>query len=50
MTTATTVVTGLAATGRAGQVLVWGRINPDPGNQWTDVDPSGTTLWTPVAA
>jgi hypothetical protein len=27
---------------------VWGRVIPDPGNQWTDVDPSAITAWNDV--
>jgi hypothetical protein len=47
---ATGVAVGVSATGRAGQVIVWGPVSPDPGNLWTDVDPSDTTVWTPIAA
>jgi hypothetical protein len=46
---ATAVVAGVEAAGQVGQVIVWGRVIPDPGNQWTNVDPSGTTIWTDVA-
>ena len=47
---ATVLVTGVAAQGRVGAAIVWGAIIPDPGNQWTDVDPSATTIWTNIAA
>jgi hypothetical protein len=47
---ATAVVNGVSANGQVGQAIVWGRVIPDPGNQWTDVDPSAITVWTPIAA
>jgi hypothetical protein len=46
-------VTGVSAdgvVGRVGQAVVWGKVIPDPGNTWTDVDPSAITIWTPIAA
>jgi hypothetical protein len=54
-------VTGVSATGRTGQVIVWGPIKPDPGNDWTDVttpditdwtevNPGAGDIWTPIAA
>jgi hypothetical protein len=41
-------IAGVSATGQVGQVIVWGRVIPDPGNLWTDVDPSAISDWTDV--
>ena len=47
---ATAFLVGVTAVGRVGQAVVWGKVIPDPGNTWTDVDPSAITIWTPIAA
>jgi hypothetical protein len=39
-------VTGVSATGIAGQVLVWGTIVPNQNPGYTPVTPSSTPAWS----
>jgi len=43
-------VTGVAATGGVGQVLVWGSIVPDQNPEYSTVTPSQVPGWTEIAA
>ena len=43
---ATVSVAGVSAEGLVGQVLVWSRIVPDPGTEYTDITPEATSTWT----
>jgi len=42
--------TGVSATGEVGAVIIWGRIVPDPGTVYSEIDPSTSTTWTEIAA
>jgi hypothetical protein len=42
------LLSGVFATGRVGQVAVWGPVSPDPGNLWTETDPSAINTWNEV--
>jgi hypothetical protein len=55
------LVSGVLATGRIGQVTVWGKIvpnpgttwindNPNPGTTWINDNPNPGTTWTKIAA
>jgi hypothetical protein len=55
-----TFVTGVSAEGQVGQILVWGKIVPDPdttwgridadsGATWVKIDPNSGTIWTKAA-
>ena len=47
---ATVFPTGVEATGQLNTVLVWGNIIPDQTPTWVEVTPSGSDIWTEIAA
>ena len=41
-------ITGLTATGAVGTVFLWGDIVPDPGTNYSPLDPSQTPNWVTI--
>jgi len=47
---ATVFPTGVEATGQLNTVLIWSAIIPDQTPTWVEVTPSGSDIWTEIAA
>jgi hypothetical protein len=39
---------GVSSAATVGSVVVWGPVSPDPGNLWTETDPSAINTWNEV--